>query len=222
MDEFKDEMNETKKKSKKGIILIIVAIVVIVGAYFGSEYYIESTKFISTDNAKVDTKIFQITSGTSGKLTKINVAIGDSVQSGQILGRAEGGPYIKSPIDGEVMDIKADLGQLVSPSDVIFVVAGVDDMYITANIEEDDILKVAEGQEVAVSLDAYGNKSFSGYVEKVDKITSNKLSNMTTSFTTSGTYTKVTQLIPIKIKLNENINLKNIIGTNANIKIKIK
>lgn len=114
MDEFKDEMNETKKKSKKGIILIIVAIVVIVGAYFGSEYYIESTKFISTDNAKVDTKIFQITSGTSGKLTKINVAIGDSVQSGQILGRAEGGPYIKSPIDGEVMDIKADLGQLVS------------------------------------------------------------------------------------------------------------
>lgn len=95
-------------------------------------------------------------------------------------------------------------------------------MYITANIEEDDILKVAEGQEVAVSLDAYGNKSFSGYVEKVDKITSNKLSNMTTSFTTSGTYTKVTQLIPIKIKLNENINLKNIIGTNANIKIKIK
>ena len=222
MDEFKDEMNETKKKSKKGIILIIVAIVVIVGAYFGSEYYIESTNYISTDNAKVDTKIFQITPGTSGKLTKINVAIGDSVQSGQILGRAEGGPYIKSPIDGEIMDIKADLGQLVSPSDVIFVVAGVDDMYITANIEEDDILKVAEGQDVTVSLDAYGNKSFSGYVEKVDKITSNKLSNMTTSFTTSGTYTKVTQLIPIKIKLNENINLKNIIGTNANIKIKIK
>ncbi len=222
MDEFKDDIVEKKKSSKKGFIILIVAIVIIVGAYFGSEYYVESTKYISTDNAKVDTKIFQITPGTNGKLTKINIAIGDSVQAGQILGRAEGGPYIKSPINGEVMDIKADLGQLVSPTDVVFVVAGVDDMYITANIEEDDILKIAEGQEVTISLDAYGKKSFPGYVEKVDKITTNKLSNMTTSFTTSGTYTKVTQLIPIKIKLNENINLKNIIGTNANVKIKIK
>ncbi len=42
------------------------------------------------------------------------------------------------------------------------------------------------------------------------------------SFTTSGTYTKVTQLIPVKIRLVENLNLADIIGTNATVKIRIK
>ena len=57
MDEFKGDEIEIKKGSKKGIILIIAAIVIIIGAYFGSQYYIESTNYITTDNAKVDTKI---------------------------------------------------------------------------------------------------------------------------------------------------------------------
>ena len=43
-----------------------------------------------------------------------------------------------------------------------------------------------------------------------------------TSFTTSGTYTKVTQLIPVKIKLLDDIDLADIIGTNATVKIRIK
>jgi multidrug resistance efflux pump len=74
---------------------------------------------------------------------------------------------------------------------------------------------------VTVYLDAYG-QSFTGYVEDVNTVTSTKLSGSATSFTTSGTYTKVTQLIPVKIKLLDNINLENIIGTNATVKIRIK
>ena len=49
------------------------------------------------------------------------------------------------------------------------------------------------------------------------------LRDRTTSFSTSGTYTKTTQLIPIKIKLvNSDIPLENIIGTNATVNIKVK
>ncbi len=64
--------------------------------------------------------------------------------------------------------------------------------------------------------------SFAGYVEDVNTVTSEKLSGSMTSFTTSGTYTKVTQLIPVKIKLLDDINLADIIGTNATVKIRIK
>ena len=77
------------------------------------------------------------------------------------------------------------------------------------------------GQSVSVSLDAYG-RSFDGYVEDVNAVTSTKLTGSATSFTTSGTYTKVTQLIPIKIKLLDNVDLADIIGTNATVKIRIK
>jgi multidrug resistance efflux pump len=77
------------------------------------------------------------------------------------------------------------------------------------------------GQSVSVSLDAYG-RSFDGYVEDVNTVTSTKLAGSITSFTTSGTYTKVTQLIPIKIKLVDDVDLAGIIGTNATVKIRIQ
>jgi multidrug resistance efflux pump len=88
-------------------------------------------------------------------------------------------------------------------------------------VEETNILKIHTGQSVTVSLDAYG-RSFNGYVENVDTVTSTKLTGSATSFTTSGTYTKVTQLIPVKIRLLDNVDLADIIGTNATVKIRIK
>jgi multidrug resistance efflux pump len=88
-------------------------------------------------------------------------------------------------------------------------------------VEETNILKIHEGQSVTVSLDAYG-REFDGYVADVNSVTSTALSGSATSFTTSGTYTKVTQLIPVKIKLGDNVDLTDIIGTNATVKIRIK
>ena len=102
-------------------------------------------------------------------------------------------------------------------------VANTYDMYIGANIEETDITKIKEGQSVKITLDAYCSQKFEGIVTQVNSITNNALTGQTTSFSTSGTYTKTTQLIPIKIKLvNSDIPLENIIGTNATVNIKMK
>jgi multidrug resistance efflux pump len=120
-----------------------------------------------------------------------------------------------------VIDINLQAGDYATPATVVMVVAKTSDIYITANVEETNILKLHKGQSATVSLDAYG-RSFAGTVDEVNTVTSTKLSGGLTSFTTSGTYTKVTQLIPVKIKLLENIDLANIIGTNASVKIRIK
>jgi multidrug resistance efflux pump len=112
-------------------------------------------------------------------------------------------------------------GDYVTPANVVLVVANTTDIYITANVEETNILKIHPGQSATVSLDAYG-RSFDGFVDVVNTVTSAKLSGSLTSFTTSGTYTKVTQLIPVKIRLIGAIDLADIIGTNATVKIRIK
>ena len=138
-----------------------------------------------------------------------------------MLAQVEKGPYVRSPVDGTVTDVKMQKGDYVTASDVILVVAKTSDMYITANVEETNILKIHTGQSVLVSLDAFG-MDFNGYVENVNSVTSTKLTSSATSFTTSGTYTKVTQLIPVKIKLLDNVDLTAIIGTNATVKIRIK
>ncbi|HMD88609.1 MAG TPA: efflux RND transporter periplasmic adaptor subunit [Anaerolineaceae bacterium] len=210
-----------KRKINKTTIIIAAIVILLVGLGVAGYFIYEGTFYYQTDNAKVDTTIYQLTANASGKLENMNVNQGDAVKAGQLLARVANGPYIISPIDGTVTDVKMQRGDYALASDVVVVVAETSDMYITANVEETNILKIHTGQSVSVFLDAYG-RSFSGTVDKVNTVTSTMLSGAMTSFTTSGTYTKVTQLIPVKIKLLDNVDLANIIGTNATVKIRIK
>src|SRR5271157_69171 len=202
-----------KRKINKTTIIIAAIVILLVGLGVAGYFIYEGTFYYQTDNAKVDTTIYQLTANASGKLENMNVNQGDAVKAGQLLARVANGPYIISPIDGTVTDVKMQRGDYALASDVVVVVAETSDMYITANVEETNILKIHSGQSVSVFLDAYG-RSFSGTVDKVNTVTSTMLSGAMTSFTTSGTYTKVTQLIPVKIKLLDNVDLANIIGTN--------
>jgi multidrug resistance efflux pump len=209
------------RKITKPMVIAAVLVILLAGLGLAGYFIYEGSFYYQTDNAKVDTLIYQLTANASGQLLRLYVSRGDQVKAGQVLAQVEKGPYVRSPVDGTVTDVKMQQGNYVIASDVILVVAKTSDMYITANVEETNILKIQTGQSVTVSLDAYG-QSFDGYVEDVNTVTSTKLTGSATSFTTSGTYTKVTQLIPIKIKLLDNVDLADIIGTNATVKIRIK
>ena len=218
----KDFTPKTANRKISKTMIIATAIVILLAGLSIAGYFIyEGSFYYQTDNAKVDTVIYQLTANASGQLVRMDVSRGDEVKAGQVLAQVEKGPYVRSPVDGTVIDVKMQQGDYVTASDVILVVAKTSDMYITANVEETNILKIQMGQSVTVSLDAYG-RSFDGYVAAVNTVTSTKLAGSATSFTTSGTYTKVTQLIPIKIKLLDNVDLADIIGTNATVKIRIK
>jgi multidrug resistance efflux pump len=222
-DEYEQDFTPktANRKISKPMLIAAAIAVLLVGLGIAGYFVYEGSFYYQTDNAKVDAMIYQVTAKTSGKLEKAYVSENEAVKAGQMLVRVENGSLIRSPIDGAVIDIKLQEGDYVTPSDVVVVVAKTSDVYITANVEETNILQIHPGQTVSVSLDAYG-KNFAGYVEDVDTITSAKLSGSATSFTTSGTYTKVTQLLPVKIKLVDDIDLAGIIGTNATVKIRIK
>ena len=210
-----------KRKISKAAVILVAIVILLAGLGIAGYFFYIGTYYYQTDNARVDTAIYQLTANANGKLINMHVSQGDEVTAGQLLARVENGPFIVSPIDGTVIDVKLQEGDYAIPSSVVMVVAKTSDIYITANVEETNILKIHTGQSVSVSLDAYG-RSFDGYVEDVNSVTSTALTGSATSFTTSGTYTKVTQLIPVKIKLRDNIDLADIIGTNATVKIRIK
>ena len=209
------------RKISKTMVIAVVIVILLAGLGIAGYFIYEGDFYYQTDNAKVDTTIYQLTANARGELIKMDAYQGEEVTAGQVLARVDNGPYIVSPIDGTVIDVKMQKGDYANASDVVMVVAKTSDMYITANVEETNILKIQKGQSVSVSLDAYG-KSFDGYIENVNTVTSTKLTGSASSFTTSGTYTKVTQLIPVKIKLNDDVDLVDIIGTNATVKISIK
>ncbi len=212
---------EKSKKSRKAIILPILIVIVLAAGCAGLYYFSISRNYFSTDNAKVTAKMYTITPNMAGELLEWNAKEGERVDKNQILGRQGVLPYITSPIAGTVVENNGIEGQMVSPATQLAVVADTDNLYIGVNIEETDIIKIKVGQTVDVKIDAYPGKTFKGVVSDIDRTTQTYFSG-TSSFSTSGTYTKVTQLIPVKVLIENKDNLPLTFGMNATVKIHIK
>jgi multidrug resistance efflux pump len=91
-------------------------------------------------------------------------------------------------------------------------------LYVQANIEETNIAKVHVGQPVTVHVDALGSDVF-GKVEAVTPATANVFS-MLPSSNASGNFTKVTQLVPVRISVNLG-NQPLLLGANVEVKIRV-
>lgn len=208
---------------KKKKIAIIAVVLILIAAGCGAGYYflVYSGSIISTDNAKVTAKMYTISSPTSGNLIEWNVRNGDIVDKDEVLGRTQSLPYITSPISGTVVVDNVTVNQTVNASTQLAVIADTDELYIGANIEETKISQVSTGQKVDVTIDAYPGKTFSGTITEIDSTTQTYFSG-TSSYTTSGTYTKVTQLIPVKIEIENPDDLPLTYGMNASVKIHVK
>lgn len=206
------------KKSGK-LILGILLLVVLAGAGTFGYYQWEESQYYTTDNAKVMADLKNVTATTGGEVVKWNVESGSKVAENEVIGRLSNGYELKSPIEGIIVKSNVVLNQMITSQTVVATVADVNHAYILVNVEETDIANIKLGQSAIVNLDAFSGKKFSGHVEEIDNVTVAALSGNATSFTTSGTYNKVTQLIPVKVFLDDEISLTNVIGTNAYVKI---
>jgi len=80
---------------------------------------------------------------------------------------------LRAPFDGVVAELKAEVGEWVSPSPPAVPIPPVLDIidptsiYISAPLDEVDAGKVHVGQPVRITLDPYPNRSFKGHVTRV-------------------------------------------------------
>lgn len=128
---------------------------------------------------------------------------------------------IKSPMDGKVIQMTAIKGQMASASTNLAVVADLANAYITANIKENNINEVKVGQKVVISIDAYPGEAFSGKVENIGQAAESIFSLLPKQNST-GNFTKVTQLIPVKISIDSAAKINLMPGMNTTIRIFIK
>lgn len=73
---------------------------------------------------------------------------------------------LKSFVNGVVYEIYKKQGDLVSPNQPVALV-GAGDMVAKLFVDEDDLDKVYEGQEVLITMDAYDDKVFKAHIKKV-------------------------------------------------------
>lgn len=225
MGEIKQETKKSgisEKKNKIKQMLCLALLAAVIGGCGGGYYYFSiHSNYFTTDNAKVTAKMYTVGPVTSGKLLEWDVETGDLVDKDQILGRQETLPFITSPISGTVVKNDGAVNQMAAPGAALAVVADTEHMYIGVNIEETEIAKIHTGQDVDIKIDAYPGKTFHGQVTEIDPATQTYFSG-TASFSTSGTYTKVTQLIPVKVTLVDSEEPPMAFGMNATVKIHLK
>lgn len=232
------------KTSRRAIIFMALGFFVIAVLGIVGYYWVEGIFYVSTDDARVGANTVAINPEINGRILEWQVHEGDMVQTGDLLGRQDlatvltnatinpqtmtntGGvmaekAQFKAPISGQIIQSNAVVGQMASPGQTLAVIADTDHIYVSANIKEEEIHKVHIGQEVDVSIDALPGQVFRGQVQSLDRATASTFS-LLPSQNSSGNYTKVSQIIAIKIHLVDTGTESLLIGMNAGIRIHVK
>jgi membrane fusion protein (multidrug efflux system) len=115
--------------------------------------------------------------------------------------------HITAPITGQVTQRSVDLGQYVSPGQLLFTLVPLDQVYVTANFKETQMANVAPGQRVRLHADTY-SQDFEGVVDSIAGASGSQQALLPPQNAT-GNFIKVVQRIPVKIlvKPNKNPNL---------------
>jgi Cu(I)/Ag(I) efflux system membrane fusion protein len=75
--------------------------------------------------------------------------------------------WMRAPISGVIVSKNVVRGQEVNPGDQLFSLATLDQVWLTADIYEDDLARVHVGQTLHAVTTAYPDETFSGVVDRI-------------------------------------------------------
>lgn len=223
------------------LLALGIIIALVVAAFFGYRLRYNSIHFISTNNVQVAAALVQVGSLHAGRIIQMNVDIGTPVTQGQViavvdipsvLSRSETTNTTKmgfkdvqdqlaevmAPISGVVAARWARVGDTVPVGQPIVTLMDTQQVWVVANIDEGKVRRVQPGQYVEVQVDSLG-RTLVGWVEAVSPVTAATFS-LLPARNTSGNYTRVVQLVPVKIVL-EDSRLHLVPGSSATVRIHV-
>ncbi|WP_246329684.1 HlyD family secretion protein [Geomonas limicola] len=108
---------------------------------------------------------------------------------------------IYAPADGYVTRKSVEVGNRVQAGQALLAVVPLSEAWITANLKESQLGQVRPGQKVAIRVDAYPGRTFSGTVASIMSGTGAAFSLLPPENAT-GNYVKVVQRVPVKIVID--------------------
>ncbi|MDE3059281.1 MAG: HlyD family secretion protein [Bacteroidota bacterium] len=132
---------------------------------------------------------------------------------------------IQSPMSGVISKRWILPGDVVQPGQPIFSIYDLDNLWITANLEETNLAALHVNDSVEVSIDSYPNRKFTGTVFQIGSNTASQFSLIPPN-NASGNFTKVTQRVPVKISIYQVVNrnqdpVQLLPGMSAEVKVKV-
>ncbi|MEM1503587.1 efflux RND transporter periplasmic adaptor subunit [Domibacillus sp. 8LH] len=208
------------------LINIIILLVLVGGGVGGYAYYNKAVNYLTTDNAQIAGQQVTISVPANGKLTEWKGNVGEEFSKD-----AKVGTLSITGTDGQASQMNITLptaGTIVQSTAVqnSFVAAGtplakaydLNNLWVTANIEETEVDQVDVGQDVDIYVDAFPNSTLKGKVTQIGSATAGTFSLLPSSNNT-GNFTKVTQVVPVKVSIDDSKGVAIVPGMNVTVRI---
>lgn len=214
-----------KPSTRRALIVIgAVALLMTIGLVY--VYVIEGSKYVSTENAQIDGEQISVNAPNSGTLTDWTATQGTELRKDRLVGRIkiQGGfvqpqQPIRAPGDGTVVIDDGVEGAFVTAGTPLAIAYDLSKVYVTARVDETDVDDVRPGQSVDIEVDAFSDADLTGTVREIQGGAAGEFSPFPRS-NTGGNYQKVTQVIPVKIILDDTQGLALVPGMNVTVKIR--
>ena len=215
---------------RKAVLITLLALLVISGGAIGFYYWYQGTHYLKSEDARIQGDQYKVMPQITGELTRIDVHEGDTVEKDAVIAEQDMAnmdpsmiekSIVRAPITGNVIKIYSKEHETAAVGSPVALIVNMDEVYVSANIEEGDIGKVKEGQKVDITVDTYDGQVITGKVRKFGQAANSVFSLIPTTNTT-GNFNKVKQRVPIEIAINKPEDMNLIPGTNVEVKIHIK
>jgi multidrug resistance efflux pump len=213
-----------KRSTRIGLVIILV-LALLATAAFVAYYILDTRNYVTTDNAQIDGNQISVNAPSSGTLIDWRGTQGAQLRKDASVGRIQmqGGfvqpqMVIRAPADGVVAVDNGVEGAYVTAGTQLAVAYDGSAIYVTARVDETDINEVRIGQVVDIAVDAFPDTGLTGRVIEV-QVGAAGVFSLFPQANTSGNFQKVTQVIPVKIAIDDLRNLDLVPGMNVTVKI---
>jgi multidrug resistance efflux pump len=223
------------------LVLGLLAVVAVVGAGMtGYRWWLDSQLYVSTDNAQITGRLIQVGGTSAGRVAEVRYDVGAPIRKDTVVAAiyapvpvgttANGQPKLEfrqtsdalvevtAPVDGVVIARNANAGDTVPAGQPLLTLVDPKQLWINANVEETVVKRLQVGQPVEIHVDAL-DATVSGHVKAITPASAATFS-LLPSQNTAGNFTKQTQLVPVKIELDQP-EPRLSIGTSVEVKIRV-
>ena len=222
-----EEAAPKKGMSRKARVrlLVILGLAVLVAIAFGVRYLVDTSNYVTTDNAQVDGNQISINAPTSGTLQDWKGQVGAQLRENGQVGRIQmQGAYVqpqmpvRAPAAGTVAVDNGVPGTFVTAGTQLAVAYDAQGVFVTARVDETAVDEVRVGAPVKLDVDAFPDADLTGHVSEIQTGSAGVFSAFPQS-NSSGNFQKVTQVIPVRITFDDTQGLALAPGMNVTVKI---
>ena len=157
-----------------------VAIVVVGLALLGYQAW-QGTKRVELEDAAIRAPQVNLIARSGGELKQVYASVGDDVPAHRPVARV-GNEVISPDVPGTVVSIRDDIGANIAPGTMVAGLIDRSDLRAVGLVDEDGGLSdLRLGQRAKVELDAFPDRTFTGYVEEISRRPSDQAVNFAIS-----------------------------------------